>query len=120
MIWDPIQIKRHQGKGDYRFNYSCAFLKEKHEISSVLAIQKLLNEIVKSDIVKLHAMWGFGMYLMHLADYLTRRKYNKEERRKESRQQRIVDRKKCRICGKDFDNGSRLGTHMKEKHPGIL
>ena len=83
-------------------------------------INKLLSEIIKSDIVKLHAMWGFGMYLMHLADYLTRRKYNKEERRKESRQQRIVDRKKCRICGKDFDNGSRLGTHMKEKHPGIL
>jgi hypothetical protein len=80
----------------------------------------LLNEIIKNDIVKLYTMWGFGIYFMHLADYLTRRKYDKEERRKEARKQRIVDRKECRICGKDFDNGSRLDMHMKEKHPDIL
>jgi hypothetical protein len=66
-------------------------------------------------------MWGFGIYLMRLADWLTRRKYDKEKRRSnEDKQEQLTDRKQCHICGKDFDNEVKLDSHMKKKHPNMI
>jgi hypothetical protein len=38
-------------------------------------------------------MFGFGIVLMHIADYLTRRKYDKEKRRRRSEKEELVDKK---------------------------
>jgi hypothetical protein len=38
-------------------------------------------------------MFGFGIVLMHIADYLTRRKYDKEKRRRRSKKEELVDKK---------------------------
>jgi hypothetical protein len=39
-------------------------------------------------------MFGFGIVLMQIADYLTRRKYHKEKRtRKRSEKEELVDKK---------------------------
>jgi hypothetical protein len=39
-------------------------------------------------------MFGFGIVLMHIADYLTRRKYDKERRRRRrSEKEELVDKK---------------------------
>ncbi|HEY9385673.1 MAG TPA: hypothetical protein VIP70_01430 [Nitrososphaeraceae archaeon] len=63
-------------------------------------------------------MWGFGIYLMHLADWLTRRKYDKEKRRsREDKQEQLADRKQCRICRKNFGSEIELENHIKENHP---
>lgn len=49
-------------------------------------------------------MWGFTVYLMHLADYLTRRKYKIQ----------------CRVCGRDFENNGKLVVHTKTDHAQSL
>ena len=66
-----------------------------------------------------YRMWGFGMYLMHLVDYLTRRKYNKSKTR-EVRQRQLIDRKQCSICGKDFSGEIQLDDHIKKKHHDMI
>ena len=38
-------------------------------------------------------MFGFGIVLMHIADYLTRRKYDKEKKRRRSEKEELVDKK---------------------------
>jgi hypothetical protein len=44
-------------------------------------------------------MFGFGTVLMHIADYLTRRKYDKEKRRRRrSEKEELVDKKYSIIC----------------------
>jgi hypothetical protein len=65
-----------------------------------------------------YTMWGFGMYLMHLADYLTRRKYDKEKGREPKQQ--LAYRDKCRVCRKGFSSKIELDNQMKKKHPNSL
>jgi hypothetical protein len=64
-------------------------------------------------------MFGFGIILMHLADYFARRKYD-EQRKKmtnlSNSKSEIVQRQ-CVICGKDFATEIELETHIKESHP---
>jgi hypothetical protein len=44
-------------------------------------------------------MFGFGIVLTHIADYLTRRKYDKEKRRRRrSEKEELVDKKYSIIC----------------------
>jgi hypothetical protein len=64
-------------------------------------------------------MFGFGIILMHLADYFARRKYDEQRKRNDDvTQQRVIDRtKQCDICGKDFGTEIGLETHIKESHP---
>lgn len=64
-------------------------------------------------------MFGFGIILMHLADYFARRKYDKQRRKNdEVKEQQVIDRtKQCDICGKDFGTETELETHIKESHP---
>jgi hypothetical protein len=63
-------------------------------------------------------MWGFGIYLMHLVDYLARRNHDKKERRSKT-EQHLNATKECHICGKDFYSET-LDSHIKEKHSDIL
>ena len=67
-------------------------------------------------------MFGFGIILMHLADYFARRKYDKQRRKNdEVKQKQVIDRtKQCDICGKDFDTEIELETHIKESHPNNM
>ena len=62
-------------------------------------------------------MWGLTIYLMRLADYLKLR--NEIKRKKESA---YSDKeKRCRVCGKDFDdNEMELDKHMKKNHPSFI
>lgn len=54
---------------------------------------------------------------MRLADYLKLRKENK--RKKKSAYD--DNGKRCRVCGKDFDdNEIELDKHMKKKHPSMI
>ena len=64
-------------------------------------------------------MFGFGIILMHLADYFARRKYDEHGgKNDEVKQQQVRDKtKKCDICGKDFNATIELETHIKESHP---
>jgi methionine synthase II (cobalamin-independent) len=59
-------------------------------------------------------MFGFGIILVHLADYFARRIYDKQ-RRKNDEEQQVIDRTKH--CGKDFGTETELETHIKESHP---
>jgi hypothetical protein len=62
-------------------------------------------------------MWGLTIYLMRLADYLKLRKENR--RKKESAYD--DNGKRCRVCGKDFDdNEIELDKHMRKKHPSMI
>jgi hypothetical protein len=45
-------------------------------------------------------MFGFGMYLMRLADYLQGRK----------------DKRTCHICNKVLKNRKELDVHMRKEH----
>lgn len=38
-------------------------------------------------------MYGFGIVLMHIADYLTRRKYDKEKRRRRRNEEEEMRKK---------------------------
>jgi hypothetical protein len=64
-------------------------------------------------------MFGFGIALMHIADYFTRRKYDKKERisKCEEEYQRI-EGKQCHTCGNHFDSKIALEDHINRKHPG--
>jgi hypothetical protein len=48
-------------------------------------------------------MWGFIIYLMHLADYLAGRKYKK--------------RMQCDVCGQKFESMSETEEHRRNAHP---
>jgi hypothetical protein len=62
-------------------------------------------------------MWGLTIYLMRLADYL---KLRKENKRKKNQFMTTME-KRCRVCGKDFDdNEIELDKHMKKKHPSMI
>lgn len=63
-------------------------------------------------------MWGFGLYLMRLADYLAGRSHQKEERTSKT-DRHLTTTKKCQICGKDFLEDT-LDDHIKEKHSDML
>ena len=65
-------------------------------------------------------MFGFGIALMHIADYFARRKYDKKERisqEKEEYQRRDVNQ--CLTCGDRFDSDTALKSHNKQKHPSL-
>lgn len=64
-------------------------------------------------------MFGFGIILMHLADYFARRKYDAHrEKNDEAKQQQVIDgTKQCDVCGKYFGTAIELETHIKESHP---
>jgi hypothetical protein len=64
-------------------------------------------------------MFGFGIILMHLADYFARRKYDEQRKKNdEVKQQQVRDStRQCVICGKDFATEIELETHIKESHP---
>jgi hypothetical protein len=63
-------------------------------------------------------MFGFGILLMHLADYFARRKHDSNERiirGKEEYQRKEV--KQCLTCGDRFDNDMALKNHINQRHP---
>lgn len=47
-------------------------------------------------------MYGIGIYLSAFADYLTRRKYDKQKR--------------CDVCGQKFETFERTEIHRRESH----
>jgi hypothetical protein len=49
-------------------------------------------------------MWGFGIYLIRLADYL----YGQR------------GRKKCDVCGKKFDSADDMEVHRRDLHPDAV
>ncbi len=58
-------------------------------------------------------MFGFGIILMHLSDYLMRRKHNKQK----AKEQQVVGGKgQCDRCGKAFGTENELWNHTKEYH----
>jgi hypothetical protein len=62
-------------------------------------------------------MWGFGLYLMRLADYLAGRSHQRERTSKPDRH--LTTTKECQICIKDFLEDT-LDDHIKEKHSDML
>jgi hypothetical protein len=60
-------------------------------------------------------MWGFGLYLMRLADYLAGRKGGRTSKT----DRHLTATKECQICGKDFHEDT-LDDHIKEKHSDML
>lgn len=52
-------------------------------------------------------MWGFGVYLMHLADFLTRRRHNKQKL------------KTCDVCREKFDSIETMEKHRRDSHPNV-
>jgi hypothetical protein len=63
-------------------------------------------------------MWGFGLYLMRLADYLAGWSHQKGERTSKT-DRHLTATKECQICGKDFLEDT-LDDHIKEKHSDML
>jgi hypothetical protein len=63
-------------------------------------------------------MWGFGLYLMRLADHLARRSHQKVKRTSKTDRD-LTATKECQICGKDFLEDT-LDDHIKEKHSDML
>jgi hypothetical protein len=49
-------------------------------------------------------MWGFGIYLMRIADYLYGRR----------------GRKKCDVCGKKFNSIVDMEVHRRDLHPDAV
>ena len=49
-------------------------------------------------------MWGFGIYLMHLSDYLAGRKHKKKART-------------CDVCGQQFRMIEEMEVHRRKEHP---
>jgi hypothetical protein len=49
-------------------------------------------------------MWGFGIYLMHLSDYLAGRKHKKKART-------------CDVCGQQFRMIEDMEVHRRKEHP---
>ena len=60
-------------------------------------------------------MFGFGIALMHIADYFARRKHDKKERISQDKEE--FQREQCTIRGAHFDNDLALQDHIKSKHP---
>jgi hypothetical protein len=66
-------------------------------------------------------MFGFGIALMHIADYFTRRKYDKKERISKSEEEyKRKEGKQCQTCGDHFDNEMALEAHINRKHLGAF
>jgi hypothetical protein len=62
-------------------------------------------------------MFGFGIALMHIADFFARRKYDKKERISESEEEyQRKEGKQCHTCGDHFNSEMALENHMKRKH----
>ena len=55
---------------------------------------------------------------MHIADFFTRRKYDKKERISKSEEEYQREGKQCHTCGDHFDSDIALEDHIKRKHPG--
>jgi hypothetical protein len=53
---------------------------------------------------------------MHIADYLTRRKYDKEEKTREAKSGRPIEKEQCYICGNYFGSKRELQDHIKIHH----
>jgi hypothetical protein len=53
---------------------------------------------------EIEGMWGFGIYLMHLADYLAGRKHKKKA-------------KTCDVCGQQFRTIEDMEAHRRKEHP---
>jgi hypothetical protein len=56
-------------------------------------------------------MWGIGIYLMHLADYLKGRK---------DRREFVQGRKLCGICSQNFDTEEELEKHTRKEHSNMV
>jgi hypothetical protein len=56
-------------------------------------------------------MWGLGIYLMRMADFL---------RGRELRRRRLGGSKVCRVCGRKFDEEDELDVHTREEHPNMV
>jgi hypothetical protein len=52
-------------------------------------------------------MWGFGIYLVQLADYFTRRRYNKKKM------------KTCDVCREKFETVEGMEKHRRDSHPNV-
>jgi hypothetical protein len=66
-------------------------------------------------------MFGFGIALMHIADYFTRRKYDKKERVSKSEEEyQRKEGKQCNTCGDYLDSEMALEDHINRKHPGTF
>lgn len=62
-------------------------------------------------------MFGFGIALMHIADFFTRRKYDKKVRISKSEEEyQGNEGKQCHTCGNLFDSEMALEDHIKRKH----
>jgi hypothetical protein len=53
---------------------------------------------------EIEGMWGFGIYLMHLADYFAGRKRKKKA-------------KTCDVCGQQFRTREDMEAHRRKEHP---
>jgi hypothetical protein len=53
---------------------------------------------------KIEAVWGFGIYLMRLSDYLAGRKHKKRART-------------CDVCGQRFRMIEEMEVHRRKEHP---
>jgi hypothetical protein len=57
-----------------------------------------------SDRREIEGVWGFGIYLMHLSDYLAGRKHKKKART-------------CDVCGQRFGMIEEMEVHRRKEHP---
>ena len=53
---------------------------------------------------EIKVVWGFGIYLMHLSDYLAGRKHKKKVRT-------------CDVCGQRFRMIEEMEVHRRKEHP---
>jgi hypothetical protein len=61
-------------------------------------------------------MFGIGIALMHIADYLTRRKYDKKEKMGGAKLERPIEKEQCDVCGNHFGSEGELRDHMEIHH----
>jgi hypothetical protein len=52
-------------------------------------------------------MWGFSIYLVRFADFLTRRRYKKQKL------------KTCDVCKQRFDTLEGMEKHRRDSHPNV-
>jgi hypothetical protein len=52
-------------------------------------------------------MWGFGIYLVRLADHFSRRRYNKKKM------------KTCDVCAAKFESIEDMEKHRRDSHPNV-
>lgn len=55
----------------------------------------------------LSIMWGFGIYLMRLADYFSGRKYRRQKLRT------------CDVCSQVFETIEGMEKHRRDTHPNV-